>query len=142
MAFPLFLDEDSVTRALIRALQARGLDVTNAVDAGKVGIGDLEQLEYATATGRVLFTYNIGDFFSLHTRFQQEGWHHGGLILAPQQRYLQRLVDETREALRSRRTIQDAVETVGYSEAGNWVNFELFHRRNVTAVYTELEWEE
>jgi quinoprotein relay system zinc metallohydrolase 2 len=63
-------------------------------------------------------------------------------VLAPQQRYLQRLVDETRQALRNRQTIQDAVESVGYAEAGNWVNFELFHRRNVTAVYTELEWED
>jgi quinoprotein relay system zinc metallohydrolase 2 len=68
-----------------------------------------------------------------------QGWPQ---VLVPQQRYLQRLVDETRQALRSRKTIQDAVESVGYSEAGNWVNFELFHRRNVTAVYTELEWED
>jgi quinoprotein relay system zinc metallohydrolase 2 len=63
-------------------------------------------------------------------------------VLAPQQRYLTRLLEETRQALRARKTIQDAVEEVGYAEAGNWVNFELFHRRNVTAAYTELEWED
>jgi quinoprotein relay system zinc metallohydrolase 2 len=63
-------------------------------------------------------------------------------VLAPQQRYLTRLVDETRQALRAKKTIQEAVEEVGYAEAGNWVNFELFHRRNVTAAYTELEWED
>ncbi len=63
-------------------------------------------------------------------------------VLEPSRRYLQRLVDETREALRRKKTIQEAVESVGYAEAGNWVNFDQFHRRNVTAVYTELEWED
>jgi quinoprotein relay system zinc metallohydrolase 2 len=63
-------------------------------------------------------------------------------VLGPQQRYLTRLVEETRQALRAKKTIQDAVEEVGYAEAGSWVNFELFHRRNVTATYTELEWED
>jgi quinoprotein relay system zinc metallohydrolase 2 len=63
-------------------------------------------------------------------------------VLGPQQRYLTRLVEETRQALRAKKTIQNAVEEVGYAEAGSWVNFELFHRRNVTATYTELEWED
>ena len=38
-------------------------------------------------------------------------------------------------------SIQEAVDTVGATQAQNWVNFDLFHRRNVTAAYTELEWE-
>jgi quinoprotein relay system zinc metallohydrolase 2 len=63
-------------------------------------------------------------------------------VLGAQRNYLQRLLDETRQALRDRKTIQEAVETVGYADAGNWVNFDAFHRRNVTAVYTELEWED
>jgi quinoprotein relay system zinc metallohydrolase 2 len=63
-------------------------------------------------------------------------------VLGPQRQYLQRLVDETRTALRDGRTIQEAVDEVGYAEAGNWVNFDLFHRRNVTSTYTELEWED
>ena len=87
MGFSLYLDEGSVNRALIRALEARGLGVTNAVDAGLVGRTDVEQLEHATAEGRVLFTYNIGDFLSLHKQLIDEGQSHGGLIVAPQQRY-------------------------------------------------------
>jgi len=87
VGFPLYLDEDSVNRALIRALEARGLDVTNAVDAGRIGTTDLEQLEHSTADGRVLFTYNIRDFLRLHSRLLDEGKDHGGLIVAPQQRY-------------------------------------------------------
>lgn len=87
MAFPLYLDEDSVNRALIRALRARGMDVTNAVDEGLTALGDLEQMEHATAEGRILFTYNVGHFHSLHARLLAEGEVHAGMILAPQQRY-------------------------------------------------------
>lgn len=86
MALSLYFDEDSVNRAvnraLIRALVARGMDVTNAIDAGHAGSPDRVQLEHATADGRVLFTYNVGDFFALHTEFRQDARSHAGLILA------------------------------------------------------------
>jgi quinoprotein relay system zinc metallohydrolase 2 len=59
-----------------------------------------------------------------------------------QQRYLERIVRETRQALANGTTLQEAIDSVGYAEAGNWVNFDIFHRRNVTTAYTELEWEE
>jgi quinoprotein relay system zinc metallohydrolase 2 len=62
--------------------------------------------------------------------------------LSAQRRYFKVIADETRRALKSRRTLQDAIDTVGLSEAPNWVNYELFHRRNVTVAYTELEWED
>ncbi|HEX4984870.1 MAG TPA: quinoprotein relay system zinc metallohydrolase 2 [Burkholderiales bacterium] len=61
--------------------------------------------------------------------------------LDAEQRYLQAVLDETRAALRARKTIQQAVDEVGLAEAGNWALFETFHRRNVTQAYTELEWE-
>ncbi len=62
--------------------------------------------------------------------------------LAPEQRYLGLVLRETRRALKAKKTIQQAVEEVGYAEAPNWSNFDLYHRRNVTAAYTELEWED
>ena len=62
--------------------------------------------------------------------------------LDPEQRYLTLVLDQTRRALKAKKTIQEAVDTVGYEEAARWTNFELFHRRNVTAAYTELEWED
>ena len=62
--------------------------------------------------------------------------------LEPERRYLELILSETRRALKQRKTIQEAVDTVGVSEEPNWVDFELFHRRNVTAAYTELEWED
>jgi len=63
-------------------------------------------------------------------------------ILGPEQRYLRVVLEGTRTALRAHRTIQDAVDTVGLSEQPNWVDFELFHPRNVTAAFAELEWED
>jgi quinoprotein relay system zinc metallohydrolase 2 len=61
--------------------------------------------------------------------------------LDAQQRYFTLILNETRAAIRNRKTIQQATDQVGLAEAGNWAAFELFHRRNVIAAYTELEWE-
>ncbi|MBI3526527.1 MAG: quinoprotein relay system zinc metallohydrolase 2 [Betaproteobacteria bacterium] len=61
--------------------------------------------------------------------------------LDAQQRYFTVILDETRAAIRSRKTIQQATDEVGLSEAGNWAAFDLFHRRNVTTAFAELEWE-
>ncbi|HTT40857.1 MAG TPA: quinoprotein relay system zinc metallohydrolase 2 [Burkholderiales bacterium] len=63
-------------------------------------------------------------------------------ILEPERRYLRVVLEGTRIALRAHRTIQDAVDTVGLSEQPNWVDFEQFHPRNVTAAFAELEWED
>jgi quinoprotein relay system zinc metallohydrolase 2 len=61
--------------------------------------------------------------------------------LDAQERYLTTILKETRAALRGRKTIQQATDEVGLGEADKWQLFELFHRRNVTSAYTELEWE-
>lgn len=61
--------------------------------------------------------------------------------LAPQRGYLETILRETRAAIRARRTMEEAVDTVGAGAGSGWVNFEAFHRRNVTAAYAELEWE-
>jgi quinoprotein relay system zinc metallohydrolase 2 len=63
-------------------------------------------------------------------------------VLAPEQQYLQRLLTEVRGAIKDHRTLAQAVQTVGQDERANWVLFDEFHRRNVTAAYAELEWEE
>jgi len=61
--------------------------------------------------------------------------------LDAQQRYFMVILEETRAAIRNHRTIQQATDEVGLAEAANWAAFDLFHRRNVTAAYAELEWE-
>src|ERR1044071_8276996 len=83
----LYVDEDSMDRALIRALRARGVDVNTALEDGMIERSDQEHLAYATAPGRVLYTCNVADFYHLHTSFLAQGKSHTGMILAPQQRY-------------------------------------------------------
>jgi quinoprotein relay system zinc metallohydrolase 2 len=61
---------------------------------------------------------------------------------AAQESYLHALLSETRAALRARKTLQEAVETSGGSGRDQWLLFDAFHRRNVTAAFAELEWEE
>jgi len=62
-------------------------------------------------------------------------------VMEPQRRYFEVILEETRRAIRNHVRLMDAVDEVGVSEAQNWVNFDTYHRRNVTTAYTELEWE-
>ncbi len=58
-----------------------------------------------------------------------------------QQAYLRRLLAETRAALKRGWTLRQTVEAIALTEPG-WQLGEAFHRRNVTAAYAELEWED
>jgi glyoxylase-like metal-dependent hydrolase (beta-lactamase superfamily II) len=57
-----------------------------------------------------------------------------------EQRYLQSVASEVRAALKAHQTLQQAV-TATLAPAG-WKLTNLYHRRNVTATYAELEWED
>ena len=63
------------------------IDATTAHKAGLAYASDEEQLEYAGKEGRVLFSYNVSDFFRIHTETLSKGATHSGIILAPQQQY-------------------------------------------------------
>ena len=60
----------------------------------------------------------------------------------PQQEYLETLQRETRAALKSGKTLSQAVDSVAVEAASRWQLAERFHRRNVTAAFAELEWED
>ena len=61
--------------------------------------------------------------------------------LADQQRYLGLLRDEIRARLRGGGTMEEAIATVGRSEAARWALFDDYNPRNVAAAFHELEWE-
>lgn len=48
---------------------------------------DEEHLAYVAASGRVLHTFNVADFYELHGQFMEAGQGHAGLVLGTQQRY-------------------------------------------------------
>ncbi len=58
-----------------------------------------------------------------------------------QRNYLVAVRDEVRAAIKAGTSLQKAVDTVGWTAAKQWKLVDLFHRRNVTAAYAELEWE-
>lgn len=87
MRIRLYLDEDSMRQALVIALRARGIDVETALEADLIERPDVEHLTYARREGRVLFSFNVGDFYELHTDFLRRSEAHAGLVLAQQQAY-------------------------------------------------------
>lgn len=85
--FALYMDEDSMDTVLVRALRVRGFDVLTAQEAGTVGWRDADHLQFATGEGRVLCTFNVGDYWALHGEYQRDGRSHAGIVLMPQQKY-------------------------------------------------------
>lgn len=73
---------------------------------------------------------------------------HGSLVsdwpksMLPQKEYLSALLTEVRAAIKKGVFLEDAVATVGLSFKDRWKLFDEFHRKNVTKVYAELEWED
>jgi hypothetical protein len=83
----LYLDEDCQAAALALALRAHGVDVTTTNETRHGGFNDAEQLQYATDSGRVIVSNNLGDFCALHRQWLTAGRDHAGIILFPQQAY-------------------------------------------------------
>lgn len=61
---------------------------------------------------------------------------------AKQGNYLRALSDQTKAAIKAGRTLSQAVDEVAREQTANWALSDLFHRRNVTAAFAELEWED
>ena len=80
----LYIDEDSMDQALIRALQARNIDVITVLDTQTEGQLDEEQLKLATSQKRVLYSHNIADFCRIHSEFIAQGKTHSGIALLSQ----------------------------------------------------------
>ena len=70
--------------SIVRGLQARQIDVITALDADLIGRPDTDQLAYTSAEGRVLFSFNRGDFARLHRDYLQAGREHAGIIISDQ----------------------------------------------------------
>jgi hypothetical protein len=89
------------------------VDVTTALEVGMIERDDREHLDYATRQGRVLYSFNVGDFSRLHVDSLLQGKSHAGLVLAQQQRYsvgeqMRRLLKLI--ALKSAEEMKDQVE--------------------------------
>ncbi len=66
MTLCLYLDEDSMDQDLVRALRARGIDIVTALETGMIEQADEDHLNWATSQDRVVYSFNVGDFYHLH----------------------------------------------------------------------------
>jgi len=66
------------------------------------------------------------------------GWK---AALERQKRYLETIAEGARREIQGGGDIRRTVETVGREERDNWLLFDDYHGRNVTAAFVELEWE-
>ena len=74
-------------KELVRALRARAVDLETAREAGMIERDDHEHLAHAAAQGRVLYSFNRGDFCRLHAECFATGKDHAGMVLSRQQQY-------------------------------------------------------
>lgn len=86
MPLRLYMDKDSVSDAVVTALRRQGIDVVTTSDAGNDRLPDTDQLEFATANGRAIYTANVRDFAPLHARWIESGKSHAGIIVRYHQR--------------------------------------------------------
>jgi predicted nuclease of predicted toxin-antitoxin system len=77
----LYIDDDSVDRALIRQLMSAGHDTLAPRVAGTAGKADAAHLMYAIGSQRVLVTRNHEDFMLLHDLIMLAGGHHPGIFV-------------------------------------------------------------
>ena len=83
----LYVDEAAMDEDLIYALRIRGVDIMTALEADMIERNDQEHLDYATVQGRVLYSFNVSDYYRLHTEYLSQGKSHAGIILTRQQHY-------------------------------------------------------
>lgn len=83
----LYIDEDVMDDDLVQALRLRGTDIHTALEAGLVGKPDEEQLIHAAEAGRILYTFNVGDFMHLHGEYMSADRMHADIIFGDQQRF-------------------------------------------------------
>ena len=83
MAEPVrFYLDQHMSHALTSGLRARGIDVLTALETGRCGLPDSDQLAFATAEGRVMVSFDT-DCLALHGT----GVSHAGIAWCPATKY-------------------------------------------------------
>jgi hypothetical protein len=78
-----FTDED-VYGAIATALRRTGFDAVSTPEVSRLRESDESQLLWAAAQGRVLVTFNVAHFASMHTDWMRQNRHHAGLVVSCQ----------------------------------------------------------
>lgn len=81
-----FLDENQMDRRLRQRLGVLGVGALAATEAGRLGLTDEAQLEWASERGMAIVTNNIRDFAVIATQWALAGRTHAGIICVTEQR--------------------------------------------------------
>ena len=114
----LYFDEDAMHSRLVTALRTRGVAVVTVMDFRLTGKTDEEQLAFATERECVLYTFNVSDFYRLHTQWAAAARNHAGIILAPQQRFS--VGEQLRRVLHLRSTLTAEAMRNNVEFLSNW----------------------
>lgn len=77
----LYLDEDTMDSDLLTALRRRNVDVLSTGEAQMLSRSDEEQLQWAFKHQRVIYSFNVRDFYRIHTNWVEKRQNHSGIIL-------------------------------------------------------------
>jgi len=77
----LYLDEDTMDSDLLRALRLRNVDVLSVGEAKMLSCNDEEQLKWASDNQRIIYSFNVRDFYRIHSNIVEKGQQHAGIIL-------------------------------------------------------------
>lgn len=87
MTISLFFDVDVTRHSVVTGLRKRGVDVLTSLEAGTIEETDETQLAFATAEGRAIYSFNVGDFCDLNFRWLSRAQARAGIILAHQDQF-------------------------------------------------------
>ncbi len=79
----LYTDAD-ITDDLAKQLRERGYDAISALELGRYGPLDREQLDFAISQQRVILTFNMRHFTPLFEEYWNAGKEHSGVIVSNQ----------------------------------------------------------
>ena len=84
MSVPRFFTDEDVYAAVASALRKHGFDATSTPEVDRLGESDESQIAHAASEGRVLVTFNVAHFASLHATWMEHGRHHAGIVVSSQ----------------------------------------------------------
>jgi hypothetical protein len=80
----LYLDEDTMDKDLLAALRLRKVDVLSTSEAKMLSRSDEAQLQWSLENQRIIYSFNVRDFYRIHTKFMDSKKQHAGIILSSQ----------------------------------------------------------
>lgn len=87
MWIKIYLDEDAQSTSLAQSLRQHGVDVLTTTEANQISASDPSQLAFASSLERTIYTYNVGDYKSLHAEYLAQEKKHLGIIIGEQGRF-------------------------------------------------------